>query len=76
MMQELVKHRPCLFLTVCTNNKGKEKKKYRYEEVNTPYEKFKSLPDAKQYLKPGMTFKLLDDKAHEMTDNEAADHLQ
>lgn len=69
-------HRPCLFPTVVTDNKGKEKKKYRYEDVQTPYEKFKSLPNAQQYLKPEMTFKLLDDKAHEMTDNEAADYLQ
>jgi len=42
----------------------------------TPYEKFKSLPDAKQYLKKGLTFKKLDDFANAMSDNEAADYLQ
>jgi len=42
----------------------------------TPYEKFKSLPDANQYLKEKMTFKKLDDFATAMTDNEAADLLQ
>jgi hypothetical protein len=42
----------------------------------TPYEKFKSLPEADHYLKAGLTFKILDDIATGMTDNEAADHLQ
>jgi hypothetical protein len=42
----------------------------------TPYEKFKSLPDAEVYLNKNMTFKKLDDFAREMTDNEAADFLQ
>ena len=42
----------------------------------TPYEKFKSLPQADKYLKPGITFKKLDDIASSMSDNEAADLLQ
>ena len=41
----------------------------------TPYEKFKSLPQAAQYLKPGMTFSNLDDQASAMSDNEAARRL-
>lgn len=41
----------------------------------TPYEKFKSLPEAAQYLKEGLTFEKLDDIAKAMTDNEAADCL-
>ena len=41
----------------------------------TPYEKLKSLPDAKQYLKPGFTFQQLDDIALAISDNEAAHQL-
>ena len=38
----------------------------------TPYEKFKSLDAATQYLKPGMTFEQLDAHLAAMSDNEAA----
>ena len=42
----------------------------------TPYEKFKSLSNAEQYLKGGITFKDLDAFAIKMSDNDAADYLQ
>ena len=41
----------------------------------TPYEKLKSLPQAKQYLKPGITFKQLNDTALAISDNEAVQQL-
>jgi len=69
-------HRPCLFPTVIIDKKGKQKKKYEYKNMMTPYEKFKSLKNAQQYLKEDVTFKKLDDIANAMTDNEAADLLQ
>ena len=69
-------HRPCFFPETRTDDKGKQRKIYRYENMMTPYEKFKSLPEAEQYLQPGMTFKKLDDFANTMSDNEAADFLQ
>lgn len=69
-------HRPCLYPTLSIDNKGKQKKKYEYKNMMTPYEKFKSLPDAEQYLKNGITFEKLNDIAKTMTDNEAADYLQ
>lgn len=69
-------HRPCLYSTTITDTKGKQKKKYRYKDMDTPYEKLKSIPDAKKYLKEGMTFEKLDDIARAMTDNQAADYLQ
>ncbi len=68
-------HRPCYFPTTVTDDKGKQKKKYLYEDMMTPYEKFRSLPKPSQYLKPGVTFKTLDAKACEMTDNEAAEQM-
>lgn len=65
-------HRPCFFPETVTDAKGKERKRYRYEQMMTPYEKLKSLPKASQYLKQGVTFKQLDAVASEMSDNEAA----
>ena len=68
-------HRPCYFPSTVTDNKGKQRKKYLYRDMMTPYEKFRSLDRASQYLKPGITFKVLDAFASEMTDNDAAEQL-
>lgn len=38
----------------------------------TPYEKFKSIPEASQYLKAGITLEQLNAQAVEMSDNDAA----
>ncbi len=65
-------HRPCLFPETITDAKGKQRKQYRYENLHTPYERFKSLPDTDQYLKPGITFEQLDAQAAKMSDNDAA----
>lgn len=65
-------HRPCFFPETITDAKGKERKKYRYEEMKTPYEKFKSVPNALDYLKPGITFEYLNAQAAMMSDNDAA----
>ena len=69
-------HRPCLFPTTYIDKVGKERKKYEYENMHTPYEKFKSLPNAKIYLKDGLNFENLDDIANAMNDNEAAEYVQ
>jgi len=68
-------HRPCYFPEITTNEKGKQRKTYPYEGMMTPYEKFRSLPCASQYLKSGITFKKLDAFATQMNDNEAAEQL-
>ena len=65
-------HRPCFFPETIKDAKGKERKRYRYEKMMTPYEKFKSLPEASQYLKPSVTFEQLDAIAASMSDNESA----
>ena len=67
-------HRPCGYATVITNKKGKEKKVYNI--YKTPYERLKSLPNAKQYLKEGITFEILDKIAYEKSDNECAALMQ
>ncbi len=69
-------HRPCLYPTITIDKKGKERKKYEYKDMMTPYEKFKSIPEAEQYIRAEVTFKMLDEIANKMTDNEAADYLQ
>lgn len=63
-------HRICAFATDYTDKRGKIRKKY--ETYQTPYEKLKSLPNAEQYLKPGVTFADLDTIAYAMSDNEFA----
>ena len=65
-------HRPCFFPETITDAKGKERKKYSYKDMMTPYEKLKSVPEAGQYLKKGVTLKQLDALAAKMSDNEAA----
>ena len=69
-------HRPCFFPETKIDNKGKQRKIYRYEHMMTPYDKLKSLPKAKDYLKPGVSFEILDTVAFQISDNQAADQLQ
>jgi transposase InsO family protein len=68
-------HRPCFFPTEEIDAKGRVRKRYRYEDMMTPYDKLKSLPNACQYLKPGVSFDQLDAIAYAMSDNDAARHL-
>jgi transposase InsO family protein len=68
-------HRPCYFAQTITDAKGRQRKRYLYEQMMTPYEKFKSLPEATLFLKPGISFKQLDTQAHALSDNEAARRL-
>jgi len=69
-------HRPCHFPSEVENKKGKIKKRYRYQDMQTPYEKFRALPEVESFLKPGMSLKKLDAIAHECSDNDAAQRLQ
>jgi len=43
-------HRPCHFPTEYQDKKGKIRKRYHYQDMMTPYEKFRSLPQAQDYL--------------------------
>ena len=64
-------HRPCLFPTETTDDKGKVTRRYRYRDVMTPFEKLKSLTDVEQYLRPDVTLRDLEDQASAMSDLEA-----
>ena len=64
-------HHPCLFATEVRDAKGRVRRRYRRQDVATPYEKLKSLTDAERFLKPGTTFADLDATAYAMSDLEA-----
>jgi transposase InsO family protein len=68
-------HRPCLFAETLTDDKGRQRKRYPYKLMMTPYEKLKSLPDAQRFLKPGITFAQLDGLANKVSDNQAAQQM-
>lgn len=65
-------HRPCFFPEIVTDRRGKQSKCYPYDAMMTPYDKLKSLPDASRFLKPSISFSLLDDFASQLSDNESA----
>lgn len=69
-------HRPCAFAKIKTDKKGKEIKYYPKENYSRPYEKLKSLPNAQQYLKLGVTFAKLDETAYLMSDTDYAEYMQ
>ena len=50
---------------------GKVRRKYRRQDVTTPYEKLKSLPDAQCYLKASASFDELDRFAYVVSDLDA-----
>jgi len=69
-------HRPCYFAVTVIDAKGKARKKYPYDQMMTPYEKLKALPNASSYLKSGMSFMLLDQVAMQDSDLAAAQKMQ
>lgn len=42
----------------------------------TPYDKLKSIENAANYLKPGITFEILDKEATRQNDDQTAEQLQ
>ena len=64
-------HHPCLFATEVRDAKGKVRRRYRRQDVATPYHKLKSLPDPERFLRSGVTFADLDVVAYAMSDLEA-----
>jgi transposase len=67
-------HRPCGQAEVLTDGKGKQRRVYR--RYQTPWEVYRNLPQASRYLKPGQTLGMLDQKAREESDTEAAKRMQ
>ena len=65
-------HRPCHFPVETVGEDGRVTKRYPYANVATPYEKLKSLDNAAQYLKPGVSFAERDALAASVSDLDAA----
>ena len=67
-------HRPCGQVTIVTDNKGRQRRTYpRYA---TPWEVFRKLQDASQYLKEGVTLSKLEEHAKSESDTESARRMQ
>ena len=67
-------HRVCLYATDYVDKRGKIRKKY--DQTFVPYERFKSLENAEQYLKEGITFAILDEISYAQSDNEFAEEMK
>jgi len=67
-------HRPCGFATDYVDSKGKIKKKYNV--YMTPYAKLRSIENAEQYLKEGVSFAELDKIAYAESDNDFAEKMK
>ena len=63
-----------LFPEIRLDEKCRQRRRYRYETMPS-YEQLSSLPNADQYLKPGVTVERLDQLAHAMTGSQAASQL-
>ena len=67
-------HRPCGQVEIVTDKKGKQRRVY--PTYSTPWEVFSKLPDASQYLKPGVTLSALSGIAGAESDTDAARRMQ
>jgi len=65
-------HRPCGFATESWDQRGKRQRKYKAEDYRTPLEKLISLPEAEQFLRPGMSLAKLERQALAISDTECA----
>jgi hypothetical protein len=69
-------HRPCYFAVDKVDAKGKIRKTYPHDQISTPWERLKSIPEYQNYLKSGITSQALEQQANAMTDNQAAKQVQ
>ena len=65
-------HRTCAFPKIEIDKKGKEKRTYPHNNYMTPYAKLKSLKNAAQYLKLGITFEKFDETAYAISHTDYA----
>ena len=68
-------HRPCFFPHTVTDGKGRQRRRYRYEDMMTPFDKLASLPNVQACLKPGITLAALQRAATAQSDSAAARQL-
>lgn len=63
-------HRPCGYSTTVIDKRGKEKKIYPTKDYETPYDKFKLIPNVQKYLKNNLSIETLDKIAYSVSDND------
>lgn len=68
-------HRPCFFAVDELDAQGKIRKRYPPDQIMTPWDRLRSIPDVATALKPGVTLDTLQHQANQMSDNEAAQRL-
>jgi hypothetical protein len=69
-------HRPCYFAVDKIDTKGKIRKTYPHDQIKTPWERLKSIPDFGDTLVAGVTAQTLEHQANAMSDNDAAKRVQ
>jgi transposase InsO family protein len=69
-------HRPCYFAVDKIDAKGKIRKTYPHDQIMTPWDRLKTIPNYPAYLKPGVTAESLEHEARVMSDNQAANQVQ
>ena len=69
-------HRPCYFAVDKIDAKGKIRKTYPHDQIMTPWERLKLIPQYETHLKPATTAQSLDHQACAMSDNDAAKQVQ
>jgi len=67
-------HRPCAQADVEIDAKGRKRRRYR--RYQTPLETLLALPNAQQYLRPGLTLATLRRIGKTMSDTDAAQRMQ
>ena len=69
-------HRPCGFAQIKTLARGRHRRIYPADDYRTPFEKLVSLPNWEKHLKPGVTAGAMEQRAGQISDTEAARHMQ
>jgi hypothetical protein len=69
-------HRPCYFALDTRDEKGKIKKTYPQNLIQTPFQRLQSIKDYARYLQPGITPAGLEQQSLAISDNEAAKQVQ
>ena len=69
-------HRPCAFPVTKVLSNGKKIVQYPRKEYKTPFQKFLSLKNPEQHLRPGITLEALREEARRKTPNQAARDMQ
>lgn len=65
-------HRPCLFAKESVDAKGKVRKTYPQDLIQTPLDKLATVPDVGSFLRQGVTIEQVQAKAKVQTDLDAA----